>query len=342
MSPSAGDLAEGAREALRARGFPLDDAAIEAVANAVGVVRDIVDLHGGIVHHVARVVGAGGTVVLKRRGRSCWGLPDRPLRPADAEYEGRALALIERVAPGAAPRLLHYDQQHATLIMGDLGELEGCEGTRVLTLVSAERARVVPAAATALLARLHARLEGSFPRAALRDDGDREILERNVSERIAYHGVDATERLATAVRALPRQLILGDFSPKNLVFDEDDVRVFDLEHVHRGARCFDLAFFLGHVVLHRSEDEADAADAASTALRAYEAALPLDEVGRQLLGRLVASTILYRIRNPVVPYETSLSANASAALGEALLEAIADEALPLAEVVSLTAAAHRA
>ncbi|MDQ3822555.1 MAG: aminoglycoside phosphotransferase family protein, partial [Actinomycetota bacterium] len=271
--------------------------------------------------------------------RACWALPDRPLDPADVRFEARALELLDEVAPGLAPRLLRFDRGHATLVMTDLGSPPEREGIAFLAQAQGGQARAAVATATGVLAELHAGLAERFPDLALRADGDRSFVERNLFERVGYHATPGSGRLVDAVRGLPRQLTLGDFSPKNVVFAEEGIRVLDLEHVHRGPRVFDLAFFLGHVALHYPQLDA-LGDAVSGAVEAYESRLPLDARSRELLGPVAGAAVLYRVRNPVVPYPTSLTGDARARLAGLLLEALEDGEVPLARVVALVAAAR--
>lgn len=321
---------------LTEHGFPCSPRALAAVLAVIGPIVTVEDLPGGVVHHVARVTGAGGrSVVLKRRGDACWALPERPLRPADASFEARALELLDQARPGLAPGLLCYDEAHATIVMTDLGDYRYGSGAGFLARASPGQAMAAIASAAVTLAGIHSRLATSFPATALRPDGDEEIFERNLYERIGYHDRLGTSRLVAQVRLLERQLILGDFSPKNIRFDGTSIRVFDLEHVHLGARVFDLAFLLSHVIVHRGAVAPALASAeVHHAARLYQQRYPLGPDSRRLLDRLVASGILYRIRNQIVPYDTPFSPEAKARFANALLNGLESPGLTIGDIMS--------
>ena len=56
----------------------------------------------------------------------------------------------------------------------------------------------------------------------------------------------ALDALAGDIRSRRECLVLGDFSPKNVLVGEHDLWVIDLEVAHRGDPAFDVAFMLAH------------------------------------------------------------------------------------------------
>jgi hypothetical protein len=288
-----------ARKVLTELGFPLSAEGAARVVASVGPVTEVTDLSGGIVHHVARVRGAtGSSVVVKHRGSTCWAVPELPTDQAAIADEARALRLLSRRRPHEFPGLVHFDRDAAVLIMSDLAPLGLPWGMAFLGAAGpAELPRALTTAVTTL-GHVHLALRTAEP---LRPDGDEAFFRRNLFERVTYHDTPATHRLGDAVAALPRQLVLGDPSPRNLMWSPESVVFFDLEHVHRGARVFDLAFLLAHVALHRRA----AGPLLSAAVAAYQRVFPLDPAAAALTGRLVAACLLYRLRNDVVPYEVA-------------------------------------
>ncbi|WP_339909004.1 aminoglycoside phosphotransferase family protein [Symmachiella dynata] len=73
----------------------------------------------------------------------------------------------------------------------------------------------------------------------------------------------AIESMIEEMAATPICLVLGDFSPKNILITPTGIALVDFETGHRGDPAFDLGFFLSHLllktVLHadRFEDYAD-------------------------------------------------------------------------------------
>ena len=57
-----------------------------------------------------------------------------------------------------------------------------------------------------------------------------------------------------------RTLVLGDFSPKNILVHSEGLILLDFECAHRGDATFDLGFFLSHLILktiHLAKDKPD-------------------------------------------------------------------------------------
>ena len=52
-----------------------------------------------------------------------------------------------------------------------------------------------------------------------------------------------------AVPEAERTLVLGDFSPKNILVHSGGLILLDFECAHAGDAAFDLGFFLSHLVL---------------------------------------------------------------------------------------------
>ncbi len=59
----------------------------------------------------------------------------------------------------------------------------------------------------------------------------------------------ALETLIDEMTATPVCLVLGDFSPKNILITSTGIALVDFETGHRGDPAFDLGFFLSHLLL---------------------------------------------------------------------------------------------
>jgi hypothetical protein len=104
------------------------------------------------------------------------------------------------------------------------------------------------------------------------------------------------------------QLLVGDLSPKNTFIRDTEVKLCDLENAHQGALPYDQAFVLAHILLHH-----DARDAAIAALWAfvdgYESVSGAIDKGDPLIGETLLGILLYRLDNPVIPYELQFEAS---------------------------------
>lgn len=78
----------------------------------------------------------------------------------------------------------------------------------------------------------------------LRLDPYYRYLARNVKELEA-----PLTSLVESTQAHPRCLVLGDFSPKNILLTSQGVALVDFETGHYGDPAFDVGFFLSHIML---------------------------------------------------------------------------------------------
>ena len=89
-----------------------------------------------------------------------------------------------------------------------------------------------------------------------------------------------------------RTLVLGDFSPKNILVHREGIILLDFECAHSGDAAFDLGFFLTHLLLKRIRAEAidrgmasAYADCAGTFLSTYLDRRAIDSSARDVLTR---------------------------------------------------------
>jgi Ser/Thr protein kinase RdoA (MazF antagonist) len=107
---------------------------------------------------------------------------------------------------------------------------------------------------------------------------------------------------------MPRQLILGDLSPKNIGVDNSGkVHICDLENVHIGNAVFDLGFLVGHFLIHTLRDADRASSLLESLLGGYSSVRFTMDTGGEILKRIVLGTILYRLDNQIIPYGSGMS-----------------------------------
>ncbi len=231
-------------------------------------------LSGGISNIVLRVDWDGGAVVVKQslpmlRVDAAW-----PFDPRRVLTECECLRTLGDLLPaGAVPRVLDVDADLLAFTMTCAPD----NGTVWKdALLRGEVDLAVARRAGVLLATVHRRsaLDG-----AIRDrfadlmpliEGRTEPYHRTAAAAhpdLAPLIAGDVERLMTQRRAL----VLGDFSPKNLVVYADHVLALDFEVAHWGDPAFDAAFLLAHLV-GKSVHMAARADLYLAAARAFWAA----------------------------------------------------------------------
>lgn len=250
---------------LRARGVLPED-----------VAADVAELPGGISNTVLRVQWPGGAVVVKQsratlRVAEVWQFDRRRILA-----ESRCMRALGAILPaGTVPEVIDTDERELAFTMtcvpsGGVVWKDALLSGQV-DLLAARRAGQ-------LLAQVH---RGSAGHGQLADQfADLMPL---IEGRIDPYHLRAAEMhpdLAPLIEAdierlvnRRRALVLGDFSPKNLVVYPDRVLALDFEVAHWGDPAFDTAFMLTHLVAKAVHRRAAAAylSAARVFWEAYQA-----------------------------------------------------------------------
>jgi len=126
-----------------------------------------------------------------------------------------------------------------------------------------------------------------------------------------------------------RSLVLGDFSPKNLLVGPLGLILLDFETAHAGDPAFDLGFFLSHLVLKSFRAAPDFAPyfaLISEFLAAYEARRPMVPAAVSRTSRHLGACLLARIdgKSPV-EYRNELDTDAVRRVGRTLLREAPDD-----------------
>jgi hypothetical protein len=266
------------------------------LAPHVGSSPVLVPVREGVVHHVFRIEGTSATVYLKKRGHHFSGNREIQCAPQDIIYEARAIVELSALLPDIFPHLIAVDEELGMLLMTDV-MAQHCPVRACF-----EQEQVTGRMAWAIgktLGRVHKLTAGSAP---IRGDAEPQYYHDNLWYRLGYHRHPALDQLIDQLGRLPRQLILGDFSPKNMgIRDDGHVSLYDLDAVHHGNASFDVGFFIGHILLHTRGGHLDLI---TSFLRGYsEVAGPLDPVPLELLA---LGACLYRLDNPMIPYPLGL------------------------------------
>jgi hypothetical protein len=102
--------------------------------------------------------------------------------------------------------------------------------------------------------------------------------------------------LSHGIRRRRRTLVLGDFSPKNILVGPNGLWVIDHEVAHRGDPTFDVAFMLSHLAAKTVHFPANADGLSSTArefIKAYGDAPGFEDETH--LGKIFAGLLLARV-----------------------------------------------
>lgn len=232
-------------------------------------------LSGGISNVVLAVSWDGGRAVLKQslpklRVATEWTFDRGRIR-----NERRCMELLgQLLPPDSVPSVLGHDDERFLFLMS---HAPGGGANWKDELLAGHVDLQTAARAGALLGTIHARTAG-----------DAEVAERFADQTPLLQGrVDPYHRTAAArnpdladavlgevdrLLGTRRALVLGDWSPKNLLAYPDRVLALDFEVAHWGDPAFDVAFLLTHLVLkgvRRPEDRPALRAAAGAFVDAY-------------------------------------------------------------------------
>jgi 5-methylthioribose kinase len=254
-------------------------------------------LDGGVSSDIRVVHSPQGSYVVKcalekLRVRADW-FSDR----ARSSIEARALgAIATLIGPAHVPAVLWIDEIGHRFAMERIDDrFENWKQRLLRGQVDLATARV----AGRLLGRLHARSAADAALARAFDNVQPfvELRIRPYFERVAQKNPSLAPAIADVVEQIMTRrhaLVHGDYSPKNLLVDGEEVVILDCEVAHWGDARFDVAFCVAHLLLKSLRGAAPAAllrDAALVFLADYRAAgpAPLDrDFGRQLGCLLLA------------------------------------------------------
>jgi Phosphotransferase enzyme family len=262
-------------------------------------VTSCIPIGGGVVHHVWELQTPDGRFFLKVRGRRFARIPAIEGNPGDIAFEAKAVRLLGAEMPERFPRLIYSNSQEGVLITTDVVH----EGASLETLLRQRAVR------PALLEKFGNVVRAIHRRAArmenpVRGELEDEFYRAKLKHKLGSRNNPVLQELIREMSAdQPRQVILGDPSPKNIgVREAERFTFFDLEDVHRGNVVFELGFLAGHFLLHALPD----AHQALAHVRAFFAGYGERALNARLVKAVALGTLQYRLGS-IVPYATSLS-----------------------------------
>jgi hypothetical protein len=255
---------------------------------------------GGVVHHVWELRTSQGRMFLKVRGHCFARVPGIAAEPHDIVFEAEAIRLFGSSLPAHFPQVVCCVPEEGLLITSDVvGEGSTLEALLRQGQVSARVAGGVGRA----LCEVH-RSGKAMALTAFRGEREEEFYQAKLEHKLRSRRSAALEEMAREMaREHPRQLILGDPSPKNIgVPGAGRFTFFDLDDTHRGNAVFDVGFLAGHFLLHALPDMPRALALVEAFLGGY---LAEDGDGRLIKG-IALGALQYRLGGTIIPYATNL------------------------------------
>lgn len=281
---------------------------------------------GGLVHYVYRLDSPEKIIYLKIRTSTFSRLPDINIDPDDIQNEKIAMDLLSSKLPEMFPRVLAYDEKNHALFMTDVMPSE-------LTLERLFNAGTVSEeimlACGKTIARFHKTVE-TLP--SVRTDNDSLVYSNNLLYRLGYLRIPEINKAIEQLEQLPRQLIFGDLSPKNIgINSNNEVTFCDLELVHSGNTVFDIGFLASHILLH-SKDKEEGKYRLESFLKGYLNE-PNDHLDEELLKVLILGIGLFRLDNPVIPYSLPINEKETKERIHKIREILSSDIKPWSEII---------
>lgn len=254
-------------------------------------------LSGGISNIVLMVASGERRVVVKQALGKLRVSDDWRADPARSQAEAAALQVLGALTPHAVPVVLDADPARDALVISPSPASWQMWKTELLGGVVRPD---VAATLGALLSLWHRATDHEALPAILErtDLFDQLRLDPyfGTSARRRQVLADDFDRVTTRIRQRRRCLVLGDFSPKNVLVGADGLWVIDLEVAHRGDPSFDVAFLLTHLVakaVHMPDRQAELLAAARAFLHDYGDGPGVDDGVHvaQVLGALLVARV---------------------------------------------------
>lgn len=257
---------------------------------------------GGFAHHVYRLSSGEGRFYLKLRGYNFPQIPEIKTNPQDVVYEHKAVSLLHSLLPDNFPKVVYFNQERGLMILTDAMP----NGDTLETLLNARQV------SAGILKRLGKTLRSvhnqtSEVSASIREGGDHAFSATKLEHRFGYRNNPTLNSLVQELSLdIPRQIIIGDLSPKNIGVNDGGERFmfFDLEDAHRGTVIFDVGFLLGQIILHAHEDPRCAISFTESFLNGYGG----KDLSQRLLKIIALGTMLYRL-DSIIPHNIEVSEN---------------------------------
>lgn len=269
---------------------------LDEIQASVGEVQQLEQVGGGLVHYVYRVTTDEQTSYLKIRGNHYSGIPNIATLPELIGNEKKALDLFSQNSAEYFPEILLYNSALHYLLLSDV--MPGAitlDNKYTQGSVNPDDLYYFGQA----LGSIHQHSNTTEP---VRNPNDRAYQNNLLLYALESYQHPVLLDAATEHKDRETQLLVGDLSPKNTYIENGVVRLCDLENAHQGALVYDQAFAIAHILLHHEYAESAIASMWGF-IEGYESVGGEIDQGDALLRSTLHGFLLYRLDNPVIPYE---------------------------------------
>jgi len=274
----------------------IEKADIKLFENYVGKKYKITRIKDGLVHYVYKIVGRQQTLYLKIRSKRFSGIPSIKTEPGLIRYEAKALKLFSFYFPTIFPKVIAFNKKRNYLLLTDISRGNSCFEKK-LNKNWVKETDFYFLGKTIKKIHLATKNLNISIRGKIKDERFRE---KQMFYLLGFLNHPQLNKIILSYRQVPKNLILGDLSPKNLYVEKDYLGICDLEHACRGHYLFELAHLIGHGIVHTLKNS-KRKKLINSLISGY-GGLNFPLLQQEILTYTAVGIVLYRLASPVVPY----------------------------------------
>lgn len=278
--------------------------------NSFGIppIKYCVKAEGGTIHYVYKIICTDkSSYYLKIRSDHPSGLPQYQLQSKDILIEEKALNFLSKLFPKLFPRVIFSNKKDPFIIIEDLLPEGGMRVDEILYLGLNEKELTQLAKKIGnLIGKIHQELKKKEELSFLDKNLSREKFLEKIKQKFRHSNARLFKIILDEYSKNDTQLILGDFSPKNIgVNINNEIIFFDVEDFCFGSTDFEISYFLGHAMLHFLVREENPTFFIEEFLKSYKRHV---NTNYWLVKSTTIATMLHRINSPA-PYKLQLTEN---------------------------------
>lgn len=298
----------------------------EHIGSSIKVTR----VSGGLVHYIYKVTGQRGAGYLKIRGTHFSGVPEIETEPHLIGDEARALKLYNSYFPAIFPRILDFDEKAFCLVLSDvMPHQETFEDNLNNNVVRDKDIRFLGLT----IGKIHS--VTSYINRPIRIEGDDSFRERQLYYLLESAGHPRLTKIVKEYKKRQTNLILGDPSPKNIGIKNGQIGICDLENSRQCSYAFELGHIIAHLLIHNLGDQKKAERFTELFLSGYKTSKSDVNISDPLLTPTMLGILLYRLNNPVIPYNLNISKKERLSYEMKARYLLHDESLTMQKVIRL-------
>lgn len=258
------------------------------------------EVSGGSIHHVFRISTDTETYYLKIRGTHYKLNSHVASSPDDIAREAHALEILDSTSLEYFPKLLAYNESLGCAL------LTSVDRNATIITQSLNSNKLKPEFFYLLGASV-ARVHNATTEIKFVHKDDRDFYSSALFNHIESLGYAGLSWLPTQLKNAHRSFIMGDLSPKNILFNNEHAYFIDFDKAHIGNVVFELGYVLGHLLLH-TINIPPSPGAVSQFMSGYTSLEQhmFEKKDEKLIVGCLLATIIYRINNKWVPYDDLL------------------------------------